>query len=290
MMKIFLGYDNERLQASLDPYSKTGAVEAGPVNASVISLDHHGDREGEPAPCVNTEVHADLDAIAVSHIDLDTLGGLWSLMGIRPGTDSFWELAAFCDVNGAHRIDDADASSEDIAHLWAWWCYEDGHPVYAERDGSVRDVAETVEDLYHILQAIFADDQKYVAAGQKYFCAQETLNAQSFVGVYSNVVIRVAPEDSYHLYAMPEGYRVDGEPRSRPAKACVAYDTRTGAINIALADAIPGVSCVQILTELFGPESGGRDTVAGGPRGVPRTLDDIVATRDRLIRDIKAAS
>ena len=70
------------------------------------TLAHHGTRSGNPAPCVWTsgeEVFSKKTphAILLSHLDLDSLGGVGLVLGFyNPNEQDFWRAAAHIDVCG----------------------------------------------------------------------------------------------------------------------------------------------------------------------------------------------
>ena len=57
----------------------------------------------------------------------------------------------------------------------------------------------------------------------------------------------------------------------------MAFNQRTGAITVSLADPIEGVSCREIVQDLWGPDAGGHDGIAGSPRGVRMGFGDVSA-------------
>ena len=116
-MKILISANPEALKKELDNFSKTVTVEAEygsvVVEGTELTLAHHGDRSGNPAPCLH-EGKVDCDAIGLSHVDLDAMGGVLAVCGRKPVAPSFWELAAFVDVNGPHKLPESGASEEDL--------------------------------------------------------------------------------------------------------------------------------------------------------------------------------
>ena len=125
------------------------------VEGTELTLAHHGPRAGNPAPCV-AEVPARLGTqftnagatIGVSHVDLDTVGGILRLAeGDRPltGSEEFWRVAAFVDVNGVHRLAEANASDEIVRQLHAWWAWSETN--------RVRVGPECVDVTEHVQQA-----------------------------------------------------------------------------------------------------------------------------------------
>ena len=77
------------------------------IEGEVATLAHHTKKYAQnPAPCntPNVPVLEDGSTIVISHIDLDTLGGIAALLGIKPDDPEFWKVAEFLDLNGVHYI------------------------------------------------------------------------------------------------------------------------------------------------------------------------------------------
>lgn len=78
-----------------------------------MTLAHHDIRSDNPAPC-NTEVEPLTGGtILISHIDLDTVGGIMAVEGIKPEDPEFWSAAEFIDNNGPHRIRELPQGIQD---------------------------------------------------------------------------------------------------------------------------------------------------------------------------------
>lgn len=239
------------------------------VEGSELTLAHHGPRSANPAPCLaeNFGDRLAIDVVGLSHVDLDTLGGILAITNSKPeGHDSFWALAAFSDVNGPHRLAEANPSSEDLARLYAFWAWSSQHRCFAPRDGSVADVTDFVEQAVDVIFAILDDDEELIDAGREFRAAEETLNRDSFVSTTQNVIARVGPQFCNHLYTDPDGNIRD---------AVVHFNTRTGGITISFANAPSGCSARGIVQGLWGPEAGGHVGIAGSPRDRRMNLHDL---------------
>jgi hypothetical protein len=276
---MLLSSDPAALTAALAAHARTATVEAEYgdrlVSGTIATLAHHGPRAAQPAPCVADLVPAPLDAIGLSHLDLDSLSGVLGLLGQRRAQDqSFWQLAAYVDVHGAHRLDQAGASVVDRQRLVAWWAWHDAHPCYPPRDGSVLDATAAVRAASVVLSEILGDDANRLAAGPLWLAQRAQLNADSFVGWEGDVLLRAAPAFTNHLYQDPDG---------RVARAVVAFHQVHGALTVSLADPEPGVSCRQLVQELWGPLAGGHDGIAGSPRGARMGLSEWVALTHAVV-------
>jgi hypothetical protein len=227
---------------------------------------------GRPAPCNDGNI-PELDStdvsgcILVSHIDLDTLGGVMRAEGRRgmfKDFAGFWALAGFVDVHGVHKLGRSGASEQDLRRLNAWWAFSKGLP-RLPRD-AVSDVTEVIHAAGNALASILTGDEELLAAGDTFRAKERDLNERTFVSIdAAGVILRTADRVNdfcNHLYTTPEGHA---------AKAVVAYNTATGAITVSLAEPVEGVSCRELVQALWGPEAGGHDGIAGSPRGQTMT-------------------
>lgn len=268
------------------------------MEGSVLTLAHHqpdgpySTKGGARAPCCAqaliadyaTQLKAVLDrkpkvTILVSHLDLDTIGGIGRVLAVLTnqagdmimfenyGNVKFWNIAEFVDLNGPHRVTKApDYNDEDEIHLHAFWAHT--------RDrGRTRFDQDKVTDVtYYVEEALMSLNQLLVPSmipdvrdhmlkrGHEHFMEQERLDKQSLVEDRSGVLVRCHAGFVNHLYG------ADG-------KAVVAFNPEAGSITISLADPVPGVSCRALMQELFGPEAGGHDGIAGSPRGKRMTFE-----------------
>lgn len=224
----------------------------------------HVTPDGRPSPCNDTGIPVvPTGTILVSHVDLDTFGGCLRALGKKGlfGVEyqSFWDLAEFIDVSGAHKIGASGASEQDIRRLNAFWAWSKTNTPRYPRD-TVTDVTDIVLKANVSLTAILLGDEDYLVPGDAFRAADHALNTRTFNRVESSIIVRVAevPADfCNHLYTTPSG---------EPARAVASYNKALGSVTISLADPVPGVSCRSLVQGLWGPEAGGHDGIAGSPR------------------------
>jgi hypothetical protein len=264
-MKILLTSNPQNLAAVLATFSSTATVEAEygsvTVSGSALTFAHHGKNAGNPCPCSYPNTVADglgIEAIGVSHVDLDTLGGVLAIQGRKPEAPSFWELAEFVDLNGAHKLSVSGANAADLASLHAWWAWSEKNRLFAPRDGSVADAGAWIDAAAEAITAILAGDEALLALGEAHRKAGEALNASSFRKSYGDVLFRVSDAFANHLYADPQG---------RPYRAVVTYSPKAGSVTLSYADATARDNACKLLQEQFGPLAGGHKGIAGSPRG-----------------------
>lgn len=283
--KFLLTSNPHNLILALAGFDHTATVEAEygdvVVEGRPYTLAHHGSRSANPAPCLleNQDDPDPIEAIGLSHLDLDALGGCLALQGLKPGGASFWELAAFVDINGAHKLALSGTSAEDLRALHAWWAWSEDHRVYAPRDGGVLDVSREVENAAVALNTILGGGEDLLRAGDIWKKTQENLNADTFVDTAgAKVAIRVSSRFCNHLYCGPDGTVYE---------AVVSLNPRTGAVTVSFADTPKGAGAVDVVQGLWGMEAGGHRGIAGSPRDRRMSILDLmeaaVATAHALL-------
>lgn len=283
MVIILLSANAATLENALSCFERTATVEAEYgevlVSGTVETLAHHGSRSFNPAPCVHANVSCELDAIGLSHCDLDALGGTLALLNQKPECDGFWALAGAVDVSGVHKLSTFGASVQNIARLHAWWAWSDKHKMFAPRVAKgappppAVEVSGWIEEARVALEAIVKDDQEMLEAGEEYRIAGERLNTESFVSKVGNVIVRSSESFCNHIYTTPSG---------DICKAVVNLSPK-GTLTVSLADKILGFSVGKILSSLFGPLAGGSDGIGGGDRAAVYTEADV----ERVIEELQ---
>lgn len=227
---------------------------------------HHGRNSANPCPCVDTDIPAvdQGETILVSHVDLDTLGGVARAMGWCLGLRrSFWELAAFVDINGPHKLTQSGADEADIAALYAYWAWSQDNRGPRRENDKVHDVTLEVRLHLDAVEKILAGHTELLAAGEEFRKAGEALNEESFVERCGGVIVRVSPAFTNHLYTTPSG---------EVCEAVVAFNTKSGSITLSFAEADDPRNACEIMQAVFGPEAGGHKGIAGSPRGARQGL------------------
>lgn len=238
------------------------------VEGTQITLAHHGIRSANPAPC-NAEVTPLQNAtILVSHLDLDAVGGVLAVMGKKINDDKFWEGAEFIDVNGRHRIHELDQEIQDkLNAVYAWNSTQERKP-YNE----IKDVTKDINKWKNILDKVLDEkhpDHEFVIQTGKEWDTNVTQRVESKL---------YADEENIRSFISDGMFCSDAyySPNDKKIKnATVTYNTKFNAITIAFADGGKLCSAKEIVQELWGPEAGGHNGIAGSPRNWDKTPEEV---------------
>lgn len=290
--RFLLSSNKERLTEALAG-KKSATVEAEygdeVVPGSVVTMAHHGSRSSQPAPCSYKNFCAGLvdeaevrriEAVGLSHIDLDALAGCAALVGKKPEHPSFWTMAEFQDLHGRHKVDTSNTSEQDIRRLDAFRSWSATNPMNPERDGSVTDVTDKVLQGIDVITKLLQDDSELLTAGDKYRQDEEQLNRDSFVKASANgVIARVKKDDKFvnHLYSTPDG---------KPGLAIVSFSPEKGKIVLSFADQPKGKNAIEIMTSILGAGAGGHASIAGSPREKQVTEEDFNSVFEAVVKSV----
>lgn len=247
------------------------------LEGTMVTLAHHGPRSNNPAPC-NTPDVPELPPFAtavVSHIDLDTLGGIYALQGRKPEDYRFWEAAEMIDVKGAHHIHELDKDIQD--KLNAYYAYNDGQP--RQRYTEAIDVTKQIDDTYNVVNAIVdindPEHDKLITAGKEWAQTREKEVEDQLV--YENKDVRVF--DTNGIFCAASYFSPN---QNTICPATVTYNEKFKSITLAFEDGGKQLNAKEIVQELWGPEAGGREGIAGSPRNVEMTKNDLAKLVNEL--------
>lgn len=286
---VLAASDPDALRRALAGFTRTATVEAeygsDVVEGTLATLAHHGPRADQPCPCLYDGPALDLEAIGISHLDLDALGGVLALTGRQPHHHRFWKTAALVDVRGAHRLDAAAhevargylggvirPASDVTRRIRAFWAWSKTNRLPALPRGKTVNVTGDVLKGQAALRMIIDGNRDLLAAGDRLAEAEEALAVSSARAEMrqGDVVVLVrskgdAGDFVNHLYVTPGG---------RVADAVVGHDPRQappgGALTLSFesAESARGVHAGDLLREVYGDLAGGHAQIGGSPRGV----------------------
>lgn len=253
------------------------------VEGKELTLAHHGSRSGNPAPC-NTEVEPlERGTIVLSHIDLDSVGGVLAATGDKLEDREFWAGAEYIDVNGPHHIHELDRDVQDqLNAVYAWNAQQP-----RERYTEITDVKEVIRENQQFLEKVLdrnhPDHEQVFQEGRKW--ERETTKAVEDRCVFENEYVRAFKTDGPFCSA---SYYSEQQHEIIPAT--VSYNEKFQSITVAFADGGRENggehSAREIVQELWGREAGGRDGIAGSPRGMEMSEKDFVDARELVMDKI----
>lgn len=247
------------------------------LEGTMVTLAHHGPRSNNPAPCNTPDVPElpPFATVVVSHIDLDTLGGIYALQGRKPEDYRFWEAAEMIDVKGAHHIHELDKDIQD--KLNAYYAYNDGQP--RQRYTEAIDVTKQIDDTYNVVNAIVdindPEHDKLITAGKEWAQTREKEVKDQLV--YENKDVRVF--DTNGIFCAASYFSPN---QNTICPATVTYNEKFKSITLAFEDGGKQLNAKEIVQELWGPEAGGREGIAGSPRNVEMTKNDLAKLVNEL--------
>lgn len=251
------------------------------IEGSIYTLAHHGERANNPAPCNNTDVKPlESGTILISHIDLDSLGGIMRLMDCYMSDRDFWESAEFIDVNGSHHKKEIPAAHIEIMDAYDAW--------YSEYSLGKLEVATDVTDFIKsniALMGILFDEYDIersflIRKGKEY--AENTQKEIEECLVYESDYVRIFVTTGPSCCAAYYSPKKD-----KIIPATIQLGSKNN-ITLGFADGGKICSAREIVQSLWGKDAGGRDGIAGSPRGKEMSMDDIYDLKDRVTEMLKA--
>ncbi len=271
------------------------------IEGNRITLAHHTERYSKnPAPC-NTHVDPlpKNSTIVVSHLDLDSIGGIASLMGIKTENKEFWDLAEFIDLNGLHRLGEykgQNAKGAKISYL-LYNAYQSNNKL--PKITEITDITDTVLQHIEMVDRSIIKDEQLVEQAREW--KQERNKKISDSLIYENEYFRI-------FYAKNGEFCSDSyysKKYNRIVPCTIVMNGKDKSITLALEDGgkslqeqqliknkptnkfenffrklfnqkqdIEPSSAKDIVQHLWGNEAGGHIGIAGSPRGQEMTLEN----------------
>lgn len=235
------------------------------LEGELVTLAHHVEKyKDQPAPCNAkvTPLPGDEGDIVVSHLDLDTLGGILGLLSLRHGNEEFWEGVEFVDLNGPHRIHELPQKVQN--QIQAYWAWNEFKPLDASQT-KVTDITKHVQQNSLALRFILENDKGMIDRGKE-FARSEVEKVEACL---------IEEDDRIRVFATNGPFTAASyysPSLQKSISLTISYNTQHGSITLATCD--KSLSCREVMQELFGKEAGGHASIAGSPRGKRMTLAD----------------
>lgn len=261
--------DEELERANIRPEA-TVEAEYGDnvIKGKIITLAHHIEEYKEnPAPC-NTEnipILQNDSTIVVSHLDLDTLGGIAALMGRKKEDKAFWSAVEFIDLNGVHNLYQLD--KETSKKYNAYRAYQETHRM--QRINDPTDVTDIALKYLDVVDLAIDGDKALLEKGEEWYQESQKQIEECLIGENRNLRIFKSPNG---IFCSAAYY---SEKQGKVIPCTVSLNGKTGAITVAMEDGGKDFSAKELVQKLWGNEAGGHPGIAGSPRGKEMTEKDL---------------
>lgn len=248
----------ERLKQAQIPFA-TVEAEYGDfcVEGTHATLAHHVPAYREaPAPCIRTDVAPLKDGvILISHLDLDTLGGI-ALLEDCYLPHSFWESEAIIDTQGALGAPLIPEDDNDLMKIyWAWENTTANLKITAFED--YLEVTEQVSERLSFLNQLLSNELSGSTLAHYLAIFHQYLNKYLESCLYEDSHLRIfVHEDPMHFQVHRRG--------DEWVDVCLHYNPKQK--TLILSDISGRMDCGALMKELFGEKAGGQYRIGGTPR------------------------
>ena len=227
---------------------------------------------GRPAPCNDKEIPKleDYEVALISHIDVDTLGGLMRATELFEENGVFWYYAEHIDTSGRHKAKKDHPCWVLYNGILSW--IEENKPEIDQRRNN--DVTDFCYKAFDFISNALKEGHLATRMGNAYLYLQDKLDESTFVveKPCGLILRRTQGEKVNHLY--------------RDGIAVITYDEKYKNIRISTADSIPNLSCRRLVQEWWGDRAGGHDQIAGSARGQIMSEDQFKEATEKFIAEI----
>lgn len=154
---------------------------------------------------------------------------------------------------------------------------EDGQP--RQRYTEAIDVTKQIDDTYNVVNAIVdindPEHDKLITAGKEWAQTREKEVEDQLV--YENKDVRVF--DTNGIFCAASYFSPN---QNTICPATVTYNEKFKSITLAFEDGGKQLNAKEIVQEFWGPEAGGREGIAGSPRNVEMTKNDLAKLVNEL--------
>lgn len=267
-MRVFLV--PKYIEKSNIPFKVDATVEAEYgseiIEGDLITLAHHIEKYRHfHAPCVQEVEKIDDDSnIVISHIDLDTLGGIAALMGIKKENKEFWEACEFIDLNGPHHLNEV---KEDIRNkIIAYNSYAAIN--HMNKLNEITDVTDIILDRINIIDRILDNDIDLINDGLSFYNKEQDQIENCLLVENDNIRVFYSKNG---LFCNANYYSPKKE---KIIPYIVTYNGFYDSLSFSSENGGSDISCREVMQSLFGKEAGGHTGIAGSPRNHKMNFDD----------------
>ena len=282
MLRVLLGKDLEAAQSIIAREGKapiaTIEAEYGStvVEGAKATYAHHvqGYTTAPSLQANNSAITAEdiMDSsnyILVSHIDLDVICGILSILNAYDVRDAVKEAVNFVDCNGQHNLF-KEVSEEARRVILAYIGYASRN-----RCPQQEDITEYVQEL---IQSFFTQDN--YEAGLALVEGRKKAASEYLTAAVGNVALLDQPESS-NIFGLNAEYIIDDVEYDY----IIVFNRKFGSITMSSKAGVKGEkNMATIMKAVFGEEAGGHKGIAGTPRGKSYSLEDATNLLDVVSR------
>lgn len=250
------------------------------IEGSELTAAHHGVRSFNPAPCNNPNINpldlSEPKTILLSHLDLDSIGGVLAAIGEKPEDPDFWQGAEYIDVNGPHHMHELSQDVQDKINAYNAWV---ATLERAPRATTIVDMTATITNHQQALETILTSPERSLDNGE----AQRKMieaGKEWATNITAQVEEKLLTENDHVRVFKTDGVFCSSAYYSQKDNAIkdatVVLNERFGSITIAFADNGKQLHANDIAKELWGPAAGGHNGIAGSPRGWDLTPEQLM--------------
>lgn len=278
------------------------------VEGSVFTGAHHQNdgqysREVNPSPCNNPAIPIaeNNSTFLVSHVDLDTIGGIMrALKEYVPAfskNEQFWAFAEYIDLNGSHKIDYypkfKGMDQKDIQRLknflYSFYGWRTQNKLKLNDIDDISIITHFFRRAAEAITSILAEDPYYLSYGKDVVSRNTKLNVDSYW--FTKEIPRQKENDPFRVFfrksSSPAHFLYTHPRDNTKADAIVSWNETTGGITLSYFDDHPTVEMVgpasDVLKAIWGPEAGGHPGCAGTPRGIAYKATDVEKVYSELV-------
>jgi hypothetical protein len=232
------------------------------VKGTKITLAHHvPEYKNCPAPCIAIVEPLQEPTILVSHVDLDTIGGIMSIIGEKPEHPAFWEAVAFIDLNGRHRL--AEVSKKVQPLIKGAWAIDSKYRL--GRVEKLTNITKTVQKYIDDIQSLLAGNKKLIRIGEREF--EKLQQSQENCLIEEDRKVRFFITEN-----VPCSFAYYSPSLKKVVPLIVVFNNKFKSITVSCENGQLNVG--KFVKELWGEGAGGHAGIGGSPRGKEMTLAD----------------
>ncbi len=236
-----------------------------------INLSHHGSRSHLTPPSGRWDLYGQYKydtMFLFSHLDMDSLLGLWILEGKIEDNDTFRKISdmiMYIDMHGGHRFNDKFLEDKFAAKLnYFNIIIKNNYKLFSRK-------LKTFEEILDIIYKEFINLIKYNIVPDHIF---ETVHTDQ--SAYNSLDKKLSIPNLLHVYisnkSFVKKYAVNHEKYNSTSKFNIQYIPRSKKISFSAWDEdiakqyFGEKGVLGPLVDFFGEDSGGRITIGGSPK------------------------